>query len=146
MTSLSDGTAETSWRDAWRQLRASTRIVFIVATLYSAALVIAAGTLGSYDTVNGNGVRTSLTLVQENGAKVLLVVAVPLLGTLIVAVSSLIRRRAGRPGVSVITWTVVGVLTLYCIAGVLTVGLFALPVPLLLIGALGATSERDLRP
>lgn len=145
MTSLSGNGTRPTLRGAWRGLGMFTRVVFLASVLYAIGLIVAAGTVSSGDSVSGYGVQASLTLVQENGAKVLLVVAIPLVGSIIVVMSTLVRRRAGRAGVSVVTWTVAGVLILHCIAGILTVGLFSLPVPLLLFGALGSISERDLR-
>jgi hypothetical protein len=71
--------------------------------------------------------NVSRTLVQENGAKVLLVVAVPLL--LVVAVALLLPRHRR------LAWAVTVVVFGFVLAGAFTIGPFVYPVGVLLVVA-----------
>ena len=77
----------------------------------------------------------SATLVQENGSGVLLVVAVP--AAVSVAVWFALWRKCSH-GARVwgyVAWFCVGVLALFCLLALFSIGLFVVPVALLLARA-----------
>jgi hypothetical protein len=68
------------------------------------------------------------TLVDEDGASVLLVAAVPLLITIGLAV--VLARRGTDRAPGVLGWTVAGLLLVFTMAGAFTIGLLAVPATL----------------
>ena len=100
------------------------------ALLWSAALLVAATVAPAYQTVtetdSGTVTHGSATLVGENGAGVLLVMAVPLLVTMLVGWA--LWRRGARHGAGPIAWTLTGLLACLNLLAMLSVGLFMLPV------------------
>lgn len=68
----------------------------------------------------------SSTLLDENGSGVLLIIGVPLLMTILVALALWFRRS--RRGAGPIAWTLTGLLTGFNLLGMLTIGLFVIPV------------------
>ena len=112
-------TALDTWTRGW--LTAS--------VVLGAALLVAAFTVSAY---NGS---VSQTLVQVNGGKVVAVVAVPLVGALVAISSIVVRHRHARRGVGVVTWLVIGVLGVFTLLGMLTIGPFVAPVPVCLLVA-----------
>jgi hypothetical protein len=74
----------------------------------------------------------SATPVDENGRGILFVLAVPAVISLVAGVS-LWRKHAHDGHLSgYFAWVCVGLLGAFCLVGILTVGLFAVPVALLL--------------
>lgn len=94
------------------------------AALWSLGLVIAGFFINSYSSSNGPG----LTLVQENGLKVLAPLLIPFAGVVIIALALGHRRRTQKRGVGVIVWVVFGLLALLVVLGALTIGPFISPV------------------
>ncbi len=109
--------------DAW------TRGWLVAAVVLGAALLVAAFTVSAY---NGT---VSQTLVQANGDKVIAIIAIPLVGALVAIGTIVIRRRHARRGVGVVTWLVIGVLGVFALLGILTIGPFVAPVPVCLLVA-----------
>jgi hypothetical protein len=85
-----------------RQLDIWTKIWLGCAALWSLGLVAAGFYVKSYSSTNGPG----LTLVQENGLKVLAPLLLPFVGVVVVALALWHRRRAPRRGVGVLVWIV----------------------------------------
>jgi len=80
-------------------------------------------------------VSTTSTLVGENGLSVLLIVALP---TVLAALAGagLHRRCSGeRRAAGSLAWIAIGMLAAFCILGAWSIGLYVLPIVLLLAGA-----------
>jgi hypothetical protein len=77
------------------------------------------------------GLLLSPSLVEVNGEKVLVPLAMPLM--VVVMVSGLLWFRARRhvPGAGVAAWSLSVLLDLLALAGILTIGIFVLPVAVL---------------
>jgi hypothetical protein len=136
---MSVGTPSDSARSATRLSAA--------ALVWSAGLVLAALVWPAYSTsaMSGDGVTLGhATLVQAHGAGALLLMAIPLVMSGVVLAAMRMRRAgvrwAGWAGVA--SWTAIGVLAIESVAGIATIGLFILPVPILLAIA----TRRDGRP
>jgi hypothetical protein len=137
-----------TWR--WLAPRPLRAIALVGAGLWSIGLIVAGLTLPAYDVTTSSESTESITtnhistqtetLVGENGAWVLIVLAVPLAATLLVAVLLTPRRR----------WTlwmacgVTGVLGLLNLLAMLTIGVLVLPVTAALVVAClcGLVSQR----
>lgn len=115
----------------WSGLDKWTRGWLVASVIFGAGLVVAALTVPVY---NGT---ISETLVQVNGTKVVAIVAIPLVGALLAVSTIVVRLGHVRSGVGILTWLVIGVLGVFTLLGMLTIGPFVAPVPIcLLIGAL----------
>ena len=124
-----------------------------IAFVGSATLVLLAFTLttsGSASEVsNANGqshtvVEPSLTLVQENGLKVLIPVGLPEVGVVVTAAALWRRRRCGRTGpgpVAIGSTVAIGIVS---VLGLLTVGPFILPVAVLLAVACARSTRSEV--
>ena len=117
------------------------------AFLWSVFLVIAALVLpvygGTESTTASGGVGSmpapSSTLVGVNGTGVLLVVGLPALLTVFVWLALRDRFTHGRRASGYIAWTLIGLLAAGCLVAVLSIGVFVLPVTLLLASAASLT-------
>jgi hypothetical protein len=110
------------------------RIALVPALVYAAAIVAAGFTLPVYSeqSVSSSGAVTngSATLVAVNGTDVLLVLAIPLVVTCGVALALWpVVRRGGLP----LAWTLTGILVLFTLLAMLSIGVFVLPVTLALV-------------
>lgn len=124
----------------WRASRTLQLLALAGAALWSVGLLVAATTVSVYQTETssstGSGSTESIsshgeTLVGENGTWVLIVLAVPLAATLLVALALLTRRRWALWIACAITAT----LALGNLVAMLTVGVFVLPVTAALVVA-----------
>ncbi|MHB1063016.1 MAG: hypothetical protein ACYC1Z_00710 [Georgenia sp.] len=106
----------------------------IVAPLYSGV---------SVDSKTGTEVTDTASLVDINGWWVLTYAAIPLVITLIVA--ALLWRRGLERGPGATAWTAVGLLTAFTLLGMMTIGIFILPVTGCLIAACSARQVRASR-
>ena len=113
----------------WTGLDTWTRAWLLASVVFGAGLLVAAFTVSAY---NGT---VSQTLVQANGGKVLVVIAIPLAGALLTIWTIVVRRRYARRGVGVVTWLVIGALGALALLGLLTIGPFVAPVPVCLLVA-----------
>jgi hypothetical protein len=108
----------------------------IAALVWSIGLLLAALLLGSYSgqTVSSDaGVTlTTRTFVQVNGLSSLVLVAIPLLACLSVGVALWHRHHRQPAWSGPAAWTGVAVLALEAALGIATVGLFLIPVVVLL--------------
>lgn len=127
-----------------RRRRTGQVVTLAMAFVWSVGLLVAAVTLPAYQgtTVSSTGEShsTTSTLVGENGAGVLLVVAIPLAAVLVVSTLQWWRRHRGRPGAGPLAWTVVGVLGAFTFLAMMTIGIFIVPVVVLLVVACAAAS------
>jgi hypothetical protein len=106
------------------------------AAIWSLGLVAAGLLVSSYSSTDGQGTTVGETLVQQNGAKVLLPLLVPLAGVVIVTFVLWRRRRSASFGVGVVIWVVFGLMTLLVVLGALTIGPFVAPVAVFVLGAI----------
>jgi len=113
------------------------------AFVWAAGLVVAALVVPVYsgtETTGGPGLvstttTTSSTLVGVNGHGVLLVVALPALLTALVWLALHDKRTHGRRISGYIAWSLIGLLGAFCLLAMLSIGVFVLPVALLLAAA-----------
>ena len=115
-----------------------------VATLWSAALIVAgffvksytssAATVSTYSTTVTKNLP-GLSLIQENGLKVLIPLSVPLAMVLVVAALMWRRKRAGLVLVGPTAWGAVVILGIVTLLSLLTIGPFILPGTVLLLVA-----------
>jgi len=101
------------------------------AALWSVGLIVAGFTVSVYEgTVSPSGESTSATLVEENGSGVLVVLAVPLVITLLVGFAVLVLRRSWASWVAL---GLTGLLAMLNLLALLTIGIFILPVTATLV-------------
>lgn len=125
---MSEGVLERRWQLAIR--------LTVAGLVWSVGLVLAALLLGSYtgQTVSGDtGVTlTTRTFVQVNGPGSLVLVAIPLVACLS-AGAALWHRHDRQPAWSgPVAWVAVTVVTIEAALGIATIGLFLIPVVVLL--------------
>jgi hypothetical protein len=115
-------------------------IFLTLAIAWSSALVVLAlllhqpattSNVGSYEPI-GTPI-SGMTLVQQNGSKILIPVGLPLVLTLCVVFLIWSRYRHHRPLVRIGVWICVGLLLALSILGILSVGLFILPVTVFVV-------------
>ena len=114
---------------AWTELDKWTRWWLVASVIYGAGLVVAAFTVPAY---SGPGPDT---VVQVNGGRVALIIALPLVGALVAIANIVFRRRFGHTGVGIFTWLIIGVLGVFVFLGMASVGMFVAPVPVCLLVA-----------
>lgn len=114
-------------------------ILILVAAVWSLGLVIAGSVLPVYNgesISNADGVTfVSETLVAQNGAWVLIPVAVPLVVCGVVALA--LRRRSVR-----VAWVAVGLLGVFALLSIPSIGLFIIPVVAVLARAVMLSTPR----
>jgi len=112
------------------------RVALITGTVWAVALVVAGFVAPVYDSAgvssSGAATHTTKTLVEVNGAAVVVVLAVPLLLTLLVA--GLLRLRSHRWAL-VLAWSLTGLLAVFNLLAMLSIGAFVVPVTLSLMVA-----------
>lgn len=113
------------------------------ALVWSAGLVVVALVVpvyGSSETSAGtDGVTlTRATLVQVNGARALVLMAIPALVSA-VALLAIRARRAGARWGAPVAWAAVAVLAAETLVGILSIGVFILPATVLLVAAVRLT-------
>jgi thiol:disulfide interchange protein len=115
----------------------------VVAVVYSAGLVVAGFLVPVYSTesVSSGGAVSegTATLVAENGIGVVFVLGIPLLVTLLVGAA---LRDSSRRGMLPVAWTLTGLLAVFNLLAMLTIGVFVLPVT----GALALACATCRRP
>ena len=119
-------------RSESRPLDGWTALWLGLAALWSLGLVLAGFFVNSYSSSNGPG----LTLVQENGLKVLAPLLIPFVGVVIVALALWHRRHNQKRGVGVLVWIVFGLLALLVVLGAFTIGPFIVPVAVFVLVAI----------
>jgi uncharacterized membrane protein YhaH (DUF805 family) len=117
----------------------SLRLVLATAAIWGAGLLVAAVVAPVYSSVSassdGRVAHSSSTLTEENGPGVLAPVGVPLVVVGVVAVALRRRRQRQRPGAGVLAWMSVGLLGVFTLVSMLSIGIFVLPVTFLLVVA-----------
>jgi hypothetical protein len=105
-------------------------LLTVLAFVWSVGLLIAALVVPAY----GSG-----TLVDENGTGVLLVVAVPAVVSVVVWMA--LWRQCSRGGrvSGYVAWGGISVLGAFCILGMLSIGIYVVPVAVLLARAAALT-------
>jgi hypothetical protein len=121
------------------------------ALIWSLGLVVAAAlvpTYGGQTVSNSNGLTlTARTAVQVHGLKAVVVVAIPVVASLVVALALYRRRADGWRYSGVVAWTTIALLALVAVLGIPSVGLFMVPVAILLaLAARLVVSPEGVRP
>ncbi len=83
-------------------------------------------------TARAHLVHASATLVQVNGFKALAPVGIPLLAVIVVAFASWYGGKHGNRAARWLAWTVTALAGCVAVVGMLSIGPFILPVPVLL--------------
>ena len=123
---------------ALRRRRLVVRLV-AGAFVWSMGLVLAALLVPVYDQTesSANGLNlTRATLVQTDGVKVLLPVALPAVLTLLIGLAIARRYRSGRDWAASAAWVMVGLLVPLAVLSILSLGAFVIPAAILLSLAL----------
>ena len=113
-----------------------TWIALVVAGLWGLGLLVAAVTVPVYSgsSVSASGmVETSATLTEVNGDGILAIVAIPLVVSLGVALALVYRYQTSRPGPGVVAPVLTGLVLILCLLGMVTIGVFVLPVAIALV-------------
>jgi hypothetical protein len=122
------------------------KISLIVAGLYSVCIIVAGFLLPTYSSLSvtstGEVKHNSATLVAENGIGSVFVLAVPLIFTLAVAVA--LRLHAKRRAMAT-AWTFSGVLALFNLVAMMSIGLYIIPVTICLLYACSRYSPQSKR-
>lgn len=107
-----------------------------LALVWSVGLLVAAVVIPFYGSAG--------TLVDQNGSHVLFVVAVPAFISVIVWIA--LRRKCSRGGRAsgYVAWLGVSALGVFCLLAILTIGVFVIPVAVLLAGAVSSTPSGPL--
>ena len=105
-------------------------ILTVLALLWSVGLLVAALVAPVYG---------SATLVDENGAQVLLVVGAPAAVSAVVWLA--LWRRCSRGGAvsGYVAWTCVALLSAFCVVALASIGMFVAPAAILLAWAVSLT-------
>lgn len=121
-------------------------IALAVGGVWAAVLVVAGFLVPVYETTStssaGDTTQGTATLVGENGASALVVLAIPLLATLLVAGALFLRPDRG--GVAA-AWVVTALLAGFTVLAIASLGLFVLPVTAALAIACASTSASGVR-
>ena len=134
---MSQDAAEAGTTTTSRGRGRGTAIALVVANAFSLLLLAGTFLVPVYETTStssdgGTTTTGSATLVDENGAGVVLVLTLPLLVSLLVSLLLLrAPRRVGLP----LAWTLTGLFAALNLLAILTVGIFVLPVTISLIVA-----------
>ena len=127
------------------RLRKVTFVALLFAVAYSLALLLAGYLAPVYSTETslsrGEISRGSATLVAENGPSVVFVLGIPLLVSLAVGAALMLYTRRGAIPIA---WALTGLLALFNLLAMLSIGVFVLPVTGALIVAC-ATSHLSHR-
>jgi hypothetical protein len=126
---------------AFTRLGRASSIALLSAVAWGSLLVVAGFLLPVYqsETVSSSGELTQSTgtLVGVNVPGVVVVLAVPLLVTVLVACALLVRTRRGAFPVA---WALTALLGAFNLLGMLTIGVFVVPVTAALVVACASAS------
>lgn len=113
-------------------VRRGARIALLVAAVLSLGLVVWAFTFPAYqglETRGGVTTETTSTLIEVNGSGAIVPILVPLVVTALVAVLLLrVREPVARVG----AWALVGLLTIFAVLAMFSIGMYVLPVAIAL--------------
>lgn len=127
---------------ASRRLGRVSSLALLGAAAWGLLLVVAGFLVPAYQSTgmssSGELTQSSETLVGMNGPGVALVLALPLLVTVLVACALLLRaRRAAIP----VAWALTALLAVFNVLGMLTIGVFIVPVTAALVVACTSGSK-----
>jgi uncharacterized membrane protein YhaH (DUF805 family) len=110
---------------------------------WALALVVAAFVVPVYEGEaagdGGSSGSMGATLIGENGLGALVPVALPALVTALVWLALHRKRSHGSRGGGRVAWVLIGLLALFCLLAILSIGVLVLPVAGLLAGAARVT-------
>jgi len=117
-------------------------VALVGAAVWGVLLVVAGFVVPAYQSTSmsssGEPTQSTETLVGMNGSGVVVVLALPLLVTVLVACALLLRaRHAAMP----VAWGLTALLAVFNILGMLTIGVFVLPVTAALVVACASGSK-----
>lgn len=119
-----------------------TQIALAVAVLFGVGLIVAGFVAPLYSTEiassSGEVTRGTATLVEVNGAGVMVVLSLPLVMAVAVGWALWQRRRRGAVALA---WTLTGLLAVFTLLAMLSIGVFVLPVTAALIVACGTAGQ-----
>ena len=121
------------------------------ALIWSLGLVLVAffvHTYGGQTVSDSNGLTlTARTAIQVHGLKAVIVVAIPVVATLVVACALYCRRTGGGRYSGAAAWTAIVIVAIVAVLGIPSVGLFMVPVVVLLVlAARLVVSPEGVRP
>jgi hypothetical protein len=127
-------------------------VALVLAGLWCVVLLIGAMTLPVYSGESvSSGSPTGFeswraTLVEVNGTGALAVVALPAIPVAVVAIALWLRHRAQRRGSGAMAWTTVGVLGAFAFVTGFSIGMFVVPIVVLLTIACVAVNAPPRSP
>jgi hypothetical protein len=134
---------------AFKRLGRVSSLALVGAAVWGLVLVVAGFLVPAYQSTSlsssGELTQSSATLVGMNGPGVVPVLALPLLVTVLVACALLLRaRRAAMP----VAWALTALLAVFNVLGMLTIGVFVVPVTAALVVACasGSTAGAAITP
>lgn len=127
---------------ASRRLGRVSSLALVGAAAWGLLLVVVGFLVPAYQSTgmssSGELTQSSETLVGMNGPGVAVVLALPLLVTVLVACALLLRaRRAAMP----VAWALTALLAVFNVLGMLTIGVFVVPVTAALVVACTSGSK-----
>jgi len=115
----------------------------LAALLWALGLVLAAFVVPVYSGRQSSGsapqMDTSATLIGENGLGALVPVGAPALVVLLVWSALHFRCARGGRSAGYVAWVLIGLLSAFCLLAMFSIGMFVLPVALLLAAAASHT-------
>jgi hypothetical protein len=125
---------------------ARAKVALLIAGIYSVCIIVAGFIAPTYSSLStsstGEVSHASATLVGENGLDGVFVLSVPLILT--VAVWLALRLHAKRRAMGV-AWLLAGLLALFNLAAMMTIGLYIIPVTICLLYACSRYSLESKR-
>ncbi len=127
---------------ASKRLGRVSSIALVGAAVWGLLLVVAGFLVPAYQSTSmsssGELTQSTKTLVAMNGPGIVVVLALPLLVTVLVACALLLRaRRAAMP----VAWALTALLAVFNVLGMLTIGVFVVPVTAALVVACTSGSK-----
>ena len=117
-------------------------VALLGAAIWGLGLVVAGFLVPAYQSTNmsssGELTQSSKTLVGMNGPGVAFVLALPLLVTVLVGCALLLR---GRRGAMPVAWALTALLAVFNVLGMLSIGVFVVPVTAALVVACASGSR-----
>ncbi len=122
-------------------------LALLFAALYGAALIVGGFLAPVYESTSGSSSGEAThgtdTLVGVNGLGVVIVLGLPLLMTLAVGCA---LWQGPRRGAIPVAWTLTGLLAVFNLLAMLSIGVFVVPVTVALIVACGTRRPRSKHP
>jgi hypothetical protein len=119
---------------AARRRRLAVRLT-AAALAWSLGVVLAALLVPAYDSNSSSSqglTLTRATLIQSHGARALILVAIPMIVSIVVAIAIYGKHRGAPAWNAPVAWVAIGLLAAETLLGILTLGVFIAPVVILL--------------